>query len=418
MKHFVLLCVLAAASALSAQEKDRDTSEEAALQHAMAEAGSSPADFIRVLEAHLAKFPKTERRAEIEGALAKAAMETDDSRRIIEYGERVLAREADDFKLLERVARALLETTDKDRAERALKYARRYEQVLVEIGKKKPSDRVSAADWRDQLDRALGRAYALQARATGNLGRYEEALALARKSYEMLPNAESAREIGRWLVHSGREAEAVAHYADAFVIPDPRQRDSDRAADRARLGELYRKLHGSEKGLGDIVLEAYDRTTALLNERQLRLRQLDPNSQATNPMEFTLSGLNGDRLVMASLKGKVIILDFWATWCGPCRVQQPLYQRVKERFRGRDDVVFLSINTDEDRKGVSEFLEDNHWDKRVYFEDGLGAALHISSIPTAVLINRRGEIHSRMNGFIPDRFVEMLTERIQQALNE
>ncbi len=405
--------MLAAGAALA-----QDKSEDTALQEALAEAGNSPVDFMRALESHLAKFPKTSRRAEVERAIAKTAMETDDERRIFEYGERVLARESDDFKLLERVSRALLATDEKNRAERALKYARRYEQALAEAGKEKPSERVSAADWREQLDRGFGRAYALQARATGNLGRMEEALALARKSYESYPNAESAREIGRWLVRTGKEADAVPHYADAFVIPDPRQRDSDRASDRVRLGELYRKLNGSEKGLGDIVLEAYDRTTALLNERQLRLKQLDPNSQVTNPMEFTLSSLDGGKLAMSALKGKVVILDFWATWCGPCRVQHPLYQKVREHFRDRDDVVFLSINTDENRDGVREFIQENRWDKRVYFEDGLGAALRIASIPTAVLINKRGEIHSRMNGFIPERFVEMLTERIEQALNE
>ncbi len=416
MKPAAFLCLLALTGAAATSQDKGD--EDSALQQALAEAGNSPVDFMRAMEGHLARFPKTGRRAELERAIAKTAVETDDQRRIVEYGERVLARESDDLKLLERVSRALLTTNEKERAERALKYARLYEQGLAEAGKQKPSERVSAAEWREQLDRGFGRAYALQARATGNLGRAEEALALARKSYETYPNAESAREIGRWLARTGKEAEAVPHYADAFVIPDQRQRDSDRAADRARLGELYRKLHGSEKGLGEIVLEAYDRTTALLNERQLRLKQLDPNSQVTNPMEFTLSGLDGGTLAMSSLKGKVIILDFWATWCGPCRVQQPLYQKVRERFRDRDDVVFLSINTDENRSGVREFIEENNWDKRVYFEDGLGAALRIASIPTAVLINKRGEIHSRMNGFIPERFVEMLTERIEQALNE
>jgi thiol-disulfide isomerase/thioredoxin len=261
--------------------------------------------------------------------------------------------------------------------------------------------------------------YSLQARAQGNLGRTGEALALAQKSFETYPNAEAAREIGRWLSRTGKEAEAVQWFAYAFTIPDARQDDKTRAADRARLGELYRKLHdGSEKGLGDVVLEAYDKSFAIVTERQMRLSRLDPNSRVTDPMKFTLSGLQGDKLELASLKGKVVVMDFWATWCGPCRVQQPLYEQVRNRFKDRPEVVFLSINTDETRESVAPFIEENRWDKRVYFEDGLGQALQISSIPTAVLINKRGEIHSRMNGFIPERFVEMLSERIEQALAE
>ena len=114
----------------------------------------------------------------------------------------------------------------------------------------------------------------------------------------------------------------------------------------------------------------------------------------------------------------MVFVDFWATWCVPCRAQHPLYEEVKKQFSGRDDVVFLSINADDDRSGVQRFLEENNWDKRVYFESGLVSALRISSIPTAILINRRGELHSRMAGFIPSRFAAMLAERIELALAE
>jgi thiol-disulfide isomerase/thioredoxin len=272
------------------------------------------------------------------------------------------------------------------------------------------------ARWRDELDRGLGRALVLEARATGNLGRVEEALKLARASFDVYPTAESAREQGRWLQRSGKDAEAIVRYADAFTIPDPRTRDSDRARDRERMGDLYRKFHGSETGLGDIILQSYDRTTTLVKERELRLRQLDPNAQLTDPMQFTLSGLDGRKLAMKSLLGKVVVFDFWATWCGPCRVQHPLYEQVKRRFKERDDVVFVSVNTDEDRATVPEFLAGNRWDRNVYFEDGLAVALRISSIPTTLLINRRGEVASRMNGFNPERFADLLSERIEQAL--
>jgi hypothetical protein len=80
--------------------------------------------------------------------------------------------------------------------------------------------------------------------------------------------------------------------------------------------------------------------------------------------------------------------------------------------------VFLSINSDDDREGVPEFVAENRWDgKTIYYDDGLATALNVSSIPLAVLINKRGEVESRL-GFIPDRFVEMLGGRIQQMLEE
>ena len=69
---------------------------------------------------------------------------------------------------------------------------------------------------------------------------------------------------------------------------------------------------------------------------------------------------------------------------------------------------FFSVDTDEDRALVAPFLKEQKWSQSVYFEDGLTRKLEISSIPTTIVVNRRGEITSRMNGFVPDRFVDML----------
>jgi thiol-disulfide isomerase/thioredoxin len=206
--------------------------------------------------------------------------------------------------------------------------------------------------------------------------------------------------------------------ADAFTIVDIRNNENDRVQDRIRMGELYRKANGSEKGLGDLILASYDRTTAVLAERKFRVREADPNAQVASLMDFTLAGVNGDRLKLASLQGKTIIFDFWATWCGPCRVQHSLYEQVQRRFEGNSSVKFISVNTDEDHELVQPFLKEQHWNNAVYFEDGLSRKLQITSIPTTIVVDGRGEIASRMNGFNPERFVDMLTERIQKTLKD
>jgi thiol-disulfide isomerase/thioredoxin len=184
------------------------------------------------------------------------------------------------------------------------------------------------------------------------------------------------------------------------------------------MGELYRQAKGSENGLGDLVLQAYDRNVALIHTRELGMRESDPNAQLTDPMEFTLSGLDGRKLSMASLKGKVVVFDFWATWCEPCRGQHPLYEQVKQRFKDNSDVVFLSIDTDEDREPVRRFLEEEKWLDQVYFEDGLSRALRITYIPTTIIIEKGGQVFSRMNGYAPERFVEVLTGRIREAVGQ
>jgi thiol-disulfide isomerase/thioredoxin len=401
---------------LVAGQQTASEAEEKELSKALAEAGSSQIDFVRALENHLAKYPNSAKKPEIERALVKASIELKDDRRIILHGEWVLDHEAGDPQVLDRVTRALLSSDAKETSERALEYAKRYEAQVTSLRKQPTAGHFSTSDWRMEVDRGVARAIVLEARAAGNLGRFDEALALAEKSYLEFPTAEGAREIAKWLVKLDRDSQAIPHLADAFTISDNRNTEAARTHDRALMGELYKKGNGSEKGLGDLILESYDRTTALLAERKLRAHASDPNGQAAALMDFTLPGLKGDLLKLSSLKGKTVIFDFWATWCGPCRAQHPLYEQVKRRFEGNSQVLFVSVNTDDDRELVPAFLKENQWSNSVYFEDGLTRILQITSIPTTIIVDKRGEIASRMNGFIPERFVDLLTERIEQAL--
>ncbi|HEV2445697.1 MAG TPA: TlpA disulfide reductase family protein, partial [Candidatus Sulfopaludibacter sp.] len=336
--------------ALSAQQKPSppkpsppkpSPQEQADLEKALSDAGGNPAEYLRAIEKHLAKYPNSPRRPELERAAARAAVQAGDDGRTILYGERVLARDSSDLQVLESVTRALLKSDSPDNAERALRYARRLETIIAQT----PAGG-NKAEWQNQTDRRLATALRFEARATGNLGRFDEAQTLARRSFETYPNAESAREEARWLERLGRQDDAVRALADAFTIPDPNATDADRARDRGRMGELYAKLHGSEAGLGDLVLAAYDRNVALLHARELRLRNTDPNAGIDDPMQFTLAGVDGAKLQMADLKGKVLVLDFWATWCAPCRAQHPLYEQVVQRFHDNPGVVFLSLDCD------------------------------------------------------------------------
>ena len=419
MNKLLLIAVFATASLCVAQSKQAASEvEEKDLRQALAEAGSSPLEFLRAIEKHLEKYPESEQKPMLERALAKAAIEARDDHRTVLYGERVLAREMQDPQVLERVTRVLLKTDDPKAAERALKYAKKFEEILRALEREGPSQSRSRSQILEELERSLGRALVFQARATGNMGNLDEAIALATKSYERNPTAESARETARWLARSGRDLEAVDKYADAFVLDTAAATSADRARDRARMGELWKKAKGTDAGLGDVVLRAYDRTAELLTRRAALRRENDPNAEATDVMQFVLPGIDGGdgKLALASLKGKVVIMDFWATWCGPCRVQHPLYDKVKAKFANNPDVVFLSINTDEDQARVKPFLAENNWSRQVWFEGGLSEFLRVSSIPTTIILNRQGRVVNRMNGFVPERFVDMLTERIEEAL--
>lgn len=397
----------AADAALDAEKKE--------LAAELREAQTSPLDMIRALEAHLRKYPNTGMRAEIMPLLAKEAVEAADTRRIALYGVPALEAAPNDVLLLDRVAAALLNLGGRENAEKALEYGKRFEEFVANIPTVEGSD---PARNQEDHDRALARALVYQARALGVLGMNDEARKKAQLAYIAYAEEPSAREWSEALKRLGNDRQAIERLADAFAISDPHATEENRALDRKELGEMYRNLHnGSEAGLGDEILAAYDRTSATIEKRRAQLRLLDPNTGLTDPMKFTLRALEGGKsLEMASLKGKVLILDFWATWCVPCRAQHPLYDKVKQRFQDRSDVMFLSINAVEDRDLISHFLDEQKWSRTVYLDSGLVRLWSVSSIPATIVIDKQGQVASRMNGFVPDSFVEQLSKRVEALL--
>jgi thiol-disulfide isomerase/thioredoxin len=393
------------------------SAEREELQRALAEANSSEIEVLRVVEKYLALHPATSFRPDLEHRAAEAAIAIHNNALIVRYGEASLARVPDDTKLLPAVIRALLALDTREAAEHALRLARHTEDLVRQMQKDGNPSNLSPIEWRYQTDRLLNRALTDEARATGIMGSPADALALARRAFEIYPDAAAAREMAFWFERLGKPAEAIHSLADAFMIPDPQAVESERAADRARLGELYRKVKGSEDGLGALCLEAYDRTTTLLTARDESLHRNEPNSGRTNALDFTLSGLDGKSLTMATLKGKVVVIDLWATWCIPCREQHPLYEQVKERFRDNSSVVFLSIDADADRAVVKPFLDRMKWQGPVYFEDGLARLFAVDGLPATILLDRNGHLYTHLNGFLDkNHFADLLTERIRDAL--
>jgi thiol-disulfide isomerase/thioredoxin len=407
-----VLCAILCASAVLAQQAEPSVEEQQDLMRAVSE-GTSPVDLIRGLEAHLKKYPNTPQRMEVERALAKAAVESNDIPRIAKYGESAVGTSADDVLLLERMSYSFLMLGGTENAAKAYKYARAFEDRVDAMPVITGRD---AARRQDEQERAASHALLYQSRARTIQHDDDDALRLATRAFSAYPGEETAREWAEVLLRMGRRADAIEHMAEAFVIPDPYATDANRQGDRLVLGEIYSKLHGSQQGLGDLVLAAYDRTSTLVETRRQKLLALDPNSALADPMEFTVTGLDGKKLRLASLKGKLLILDFWATWCVPCRLQHPLYEQLRERFGSRGDVIFLEMNSDEDHSVVEPFLTAEKWDKAVYFEDGLARLFQVMNIPTTILIDRAGHIASRMDGFDPSTFLDQMTDRIQSLL--
>jgi thiol-disulfide isomerase/thioredoxin len=386
-------------------------SEDQELALLIQESNRSPVDFIREMEKFLQKYPDAKRKDEITRGLFQAAKDLKDNRRTAIYGERLLAKTPNDFGVLLTTGRALNTFEDPKAAAQSLEYGQRLEKTLRDGNKllELETNPREKGQRRLELFQMLADSLVVQANALGTLGRMNEAVAAASKAMDEFPSADAARTMGRWLEREGKYQDAVVSYANAFAMADS---GGGHARDRLKLGELYLKTHPSEAGLGDIVLASYDKMSLLAEEK----RQRFGNTPVTQPINFQLSGPEGTKLPLLSLKGKVIVIDFWATWCEPCRVQHPLFEELKTRFKSNDRVVFLEVNADQDRSLGPRFLKDHKWDSSFYYEDGLVAALSIQNLPTTVLLGRDGDIYSKLVGFSPKTFVELLNARINEAL--
>ena len=110
--------------------------------------------------------------------------------------------------------------------------------------------------------------------------------------------------------------------------------------------------------------------------------------------DFTLTGLDGKSLSLSSLRGKVVFLNLWATWCPPCREEMPSIQALYNAFQKNDDFVVLAVSEDAEAKPVPAYVRDNHLGFTVLLDPRnlVGEAYDVSGLPESFVIGRDGRI--------------------------
>jgi cytochrome c biogenesis protein CcmG, thiol:disulfide interchange protein DsbE len=114
------------------------------------------------------------------------------------------------------------------------------------------------------------------------------------------------------------------------------------------------------------------------------------------------SSQDGTRLSLSSLKGNVVLVDFWASWCGPCAASFPALEELFQAYRGRGFEV-LAVNLDEKRAEATRFLSDKPHAMTVVFDaKGTSAkAFGVEAMPTSYLVGRDGRVRFVHTGFTP-----------------
>jgi peroxiredoxin len=116
------------------------------------------------------------------------------------------------------------------------------------------------------------------------------------------------------------------------------------------------------------------------------------------PPDFSARDISGQTVKLSALKGKVVLLDFWATWCPPCRVEVPHLLALQRKFRNRD-FVLVSVSLDRDLQAARQFVKDKamDWVHIIDLEAGrqLADLYQVEYIPSTFVIGRSGRIEAR-----------------------
>lgn len=128
----------------------------------------------------------------------------------------------------------------------------------------------------------------------------------------------------------------------------------------------------------------------------LKMSRLPAGSQA---LPFELTALDGKVVKLSDLAGKVVLVNFWATWCGPCKEEMPSLARLQQQLDPKK-FILLTVTTDLQRQGIAQFLSHAGVTLPVLFDEDqeVSRSFMVRGLPTTVVINRDGTILGRAVG--------------------
>ncbi|MCW5969723.1 MAG: redoxin domain-containing protein [Blastocatellales bacterium] len=311
----------------------------------------------RMLEELFALGPNAALRKFITYILFNGARKAGDAAAVVKYGESLHAIDPYDTAPLAHIALATAGAPAD--AQRALEYARRAAAAVAEFRAMQcpadyPAEEFAAVfsieKQRENHQRQQALAFEAEGWALNRLGRYQEAEASLRRAAALHRTESALERLAHTLQQLGQNPEAA---------------------------QISREL--DERLLADIKRQFVERPAP----------------------DFQLAALDGQRFRLSELKGKVVLVSFWATWCGPCIAEMPLLVKAYEKYRDRGfELLAVSVDDPADREQVRRFAVQHRLNFPVLYDDDDIARLYeAKGYPANMFIDRQGNIRWETGSF-------------------
>lgn len=274
-------------------------------------------------------------------------------------------------------------------AEIAVKKARTEQETEEKPG------HYTQKEWQEEQNRSL--AYVLDTYGFGlhKLGKIEESVSVFEEAVELSQRkSKGIRErYCRSLYETGQIEKAFTEM-ESLIKEEPSKQEL-----RTFFKEVYIKYKGSEDGLELIFIEA-EKEHRIKKQKEIKEQMIEKPAPA-----FALNDLDSNTVNLADFKGKIVVLDFWGTWCGVCLQSFPAMQQSVNKYKEDGRIKFLFIDTlekiEDAEKKVREIINNNNYTFHVLLDVNNSVAndYKITSAPIKIIIGPNGNIRFRIKGY-------------------